>query len=143
MGEFTFLNRGEQFKKFNAKDGLGVRRTISKGIMVGIISHSMSSGMILKRAEMMGIERCYIGDAPKLEILNQWCGELDMKLEEVAYLGDDINDMDIIQAVGIAACPADSMPKVINACQVVLKKKGGDGCVREFLDRFFLKPNSC
>ncbi len=138
-GGIYILESGEQFKKFNAKDGLGVRRTINSGVMVGIISHSMSSGMILKRAEMMGIEKCYIGDTPKLGVLNEWCTELDLRLDEVAYLGDDVNDMDIIEAVGLSACPADSMLRVINACDVVLTKNGGDGCVREFLDRFFLE----
>ena len=115
-----------------------MRHVIRKGIMVGIISHSMSSGMILKRAEMMGIEKCYIGDAPKREVVNKWCKELDLSLEEIAYVGDDINDMDIIEAVGLTACPADSVSQVINACDIVLKKNGGDGCVREFLDMFFL-----
>ena len=137
-GGIYILESGEQFKKFHAKDGLGIRRTINKGIIVGIISHSMSSGMIIKRAEMMGIERCYIGDDPKLGILKQWCGELGLSLDEVAYIGDDLNDMDIIEAVGLAACPQDSADQVKDACQVILQRKGGDACVREFLDMFFL-----
>ena len=90
------------------------------------------------RAQMMGIERWYAGQAPKLQILNQWCAELDLRLNEVAYIGDDLNDIDIIQAVGLSACPADAMPKVQQFCDVVLSTKGGDGCVREFLDQFFL-----
>ena len=137
-GGIYVLESGEQFKKFNAKDGLGVRQTIKKGIDVGIISHSMSRGMILKRAEMMGIKHCYIGDESKLEILRGWCEKLDLKLEQIAYLGDDLNDLDIIGAVGLAACPQDSTREIKEACHLVLDKKGGEGCVREFLDRFFL-----
>jgi len=137
-GGIYILESGEQFKKFNAKDGLGVRMAIKKGIMVGIISHSMSSGMVLKRAEMMGIERCYIGNAPKLEILNDWCQELNLNLDEVAFVGDDLNDMDIIEAVGLSACPGDSTQKVKDSCDVVLTHGGGEACVREFLDMFFL-----
>ena len=137
-GGIYVLESGEQFKKFNAKDGLGVRRAIKNGLDVGIISHSMSSGMIIKRAEMMGIERCYIGNAPKLEILKTWCQELNLSMDEVAYVGDDINDIDILSAVGLTACPADSAQEVIDLCDVILEKKGGDGCVREFLEMFFI-----
>jgi 3-deoxy-D-manno-octulosonate 8-phosphate phosphatase (KDO 8-P phosphatase) len=135
-GGIYILESGEQFKKFNAKDGLGIKRAIQSGLMIGIISHSMSHGMISKRAEMMGIERCYTGDAAKLGVLQEWCKDLELQLDEVAFVGDDLNDMDIIQAVGLSACPADAMPPVIQACNVVLTKRGGDGCVREFLDGY-------
>ncbi|MEQ9425408.1 MAG: HAD-IIIA family hydrolase [Cyclobacteriaceae bacterium] len=139
-GGIYILESGEQFKKFNAKDGLGVRRTIKSGVEVGIISHSMSKGMVTKRAEMMGIRHCYVGDEPKLKILKEWCEKMGYDLHEIAYVGDDINDMDIISAVGISACPEDSEEAVKDACNVVLTRKGGDGAVREFLNMFFLKP---
>lgn len=138
-GGIYILESGEQFKKFNAKDGLGVQRAVQKGYIVGIISQSKSHRMILKRAEMMGVAKCYVGDAPKLAVLESWCEELDLRFDEVAYLGDDINDLEIIETVGLTACPADAMPKIMDACDVVLTKKGGEGCVREFLDRFFVQ----
>jgi len=138
-GGIYITESGEQFKKFNAKDGLGVQSAANRGYIVGIISHSKSNGMIHRRAEMMGVQKCYVGDVPKLEVLKTWCEELDLRLDEVAYLGDDLNDLEIIEAVGVSACPADAMPKVIEHCDVVLSKKGGEGCVREFLDRFFLR----
>ena len=135
-GGIYILENGEQFKKFNAQDGLGVRRAVKHGYIVGIISHSMASGAIVKRAQMMGVDKCYVGDADKLEVLHDWCRELDLQLDQVAYIGDDINDLAIIAAVGLSACPADAMPAVQQACAVVLTRKGGEGCVREFLDRF-------
>ena len=72
-GGIYILESGEQFKKFNAKDGLGVQRATQRGIAVRIISHSRASGMVLKRAEMMGVQKCYVGQSPKLEILRGWC----------------------------------------------------------------------
>jgi 3-deoxy-D-manno-octulosonate 8-phosphate phosphatase (KDO 8-P phosphatase) len=133
-GGIYILESGEQFKKFNAKDGLGVKLAVGRGLEVGIISHSTSHGMIAKRAQMLGIEKCYTGSAPKLEVLAGWCTELGIELTEVAFVGDDLNDLAIIGAVGLSACPADAMPEVREACDVVLGRNGGDGCVREFLD---------
>lgn len=138
-GGIYITEAGEQFKKFNAKDGLGVQSAATGGYIVGIISHSKSNGMIHKRAEMMGVQKCYVGDVPKLEVLKTWCEELGLSLDQVAYVGDDLNDLPIIETVGLSACPSDAMPKVIDACDVVLSKKGGEGCVREFLDRFILQ----
>lgn len=137
-GGIYVLESGEQFRKFNAKDGLGVKRAVAQGLNVGIISHSLADGMIIKRAEMMGVTRCYVGQAPKLEVLNGWCRELAIGLEQVAYIGDDVNDLPVIQAVGLSACPADASAPVLAACDVVLTKCGGEGCVREFLDRFLV-----
>ena len=138
-GGIYILESGEQFKKFNAKDGLGVQRAVQQGYVIGIISHSKSSGAVLKRAEMMGVQKSYVGQLPKLEVLRSWCKELGLRLDEVAYVGDDLNDLEIIEAVGLAACPADAMPRIIESCDVVLTKKGGEGCVREFLDLYFLR----
>lgn len=135
-GGIYVLESGEQFRKFNAKDGLGVKRAVAQGLCVGIISHSLADGMIIKRAQMMGVTRCYVGQAPKLDVLNGWCRELAIVLEQVAYIGDDINDLPVIRAVGLSACPADATAPVLAACDVVLSKHGGEGCVREFLDRY-------
>ncbi|MFT4563959.1 MAG: 3-deoxy-D-manno-octulosonate 8-phosphate phosphatase (KDO 8-P phosphatase) [Gammaproteobacteria bacterium] len=137
-GGIYIMESGDQFRKFNCKDGLGIKMAIQQGVLVTIISHSYADKLIEKRAQMMGIERCYAGQAPKLQILNEWCAELNISLDEVAYVGDDLNDVDVIEAAGLSACPADAMPAVRASCDVVLTRNGGDGCVREFLDQFFL-----
>jgi 3-deoxy-D-manno-octulosonate 8-phosphate phosphatase (KDO 8-P phosphatase) len=138
-GGIYVFDTGIQCRKFNAKDGLGVKRAVSQGLEIGIISHSLVDGMIVKRAEMMDVKRVYVGQAPKLEVLAAWCEELDIGFDAVAYVGDDINDLPVLEAVGLAACPADAMPRVKKACDVVLDKGGGEGCVRELLDRYFLR----
>ena len=138
-GGIYLSDEGVQFKKFNAKDGMGIRKAISKGIEVGIISHSYSSKMIDDRANMLGLNYVYVGGKPKLQVVNEWLSELGLSRNEVAYMGDDINDLDVMKLVGCTACPADSSEEVLEISQKVMKKNGGAGAVREFIDEHLLK----
>ena len=138
-GGIYLSNEGEQFKKFNAKDGMGIRKAISKGIEVSIISHSYSRKMIDDRANMLGLKYVYVGEKPKIQVVDQWLSELGLSRDEVAYMGDDINDLEVMKLVGFAACPADSSEEVLKISQKVMKKKGGAGAVREFIDEHLLK----
>jgi len=88
---------------------------------------------------MLGIQNCYVGRDKKIEILSNYCKELSIQLENVAIIGDDINDLEIIKNVGFSACPADAMDVVKTNVDVILNKKGGEGCVREFIDSYLLK----
>ena len=136
-GGIYILESGEQFKRFDSKDGLGISRAIQHGLIIGVISHSLSSGAIAKRVEMLGIQRCYIGQEAKRLVLTRWCEELGISLHEVAFIGDDINDREVIDIVGISACPGNALDAIQSICDVVLENAGGHGCVREFLDRFY------
>ena len=73
----------------------------------------------------------------ELEILKTWCNELQIELTEVAYIGDDVNDLECMMQVGYSACPADAVQKIKDIAHIQLTKKGGDACVREFLDSYF------
>ena len=141
-GGIYLSDEGKQFKKFNAKDGMGIKKVISKGIEVGIISHSFSSKMIDDRADMLGLKYVYVGGKPKLQVVDQWLSELGLSRNEVAYMGDDINDLEVMELVGCAACPADSSDEVLKISQKVMKKNGGAGAVREFIDHHLLKNSS-
>ena len=138
-GGIYLSDEGVQFKKFNAKDGLGIRKAVSKGIEVGIISHSYSSKMIDDRANMLGLKYVYVGEKPKLQVVDEWLSELGLSRNEVAYMGDDTNDLDVMKSVGCAACPADSSEEVLEISQKIMKKNGGAGAVREFIDEHLLK----
>lgn len=132
------LEDGTQFKKFNARDGIGIKLARKAGIEVGIISHSLVTTMVEARANMLGLEYYYIGQDEKLKVLKKWMEELDINLEQVAFIGDDVNDIEIMEAVGTAACPADALPPVKAISHIQLTKKGGEGCVREFVDGWLL-----
>ncbi len=132
------LEDGNQFKKFNARDGIGIKEALKAGIEVGIISHSAASKMVETRAKMLGMNFCYVGNDPKLDILNQWKENLELMTDEIAFIGDDINDKDIMQEVGLTACPSDAVDEIKSISDIVLTQKGGDGCVREFIDKYLL-----
>jgi 3-deoxy-D-manno-octulosonate 8-phosphate phosphatase (KDO 8-P phosphatase) len=131
-------SNGVQTKKFNIRDGMGITLLHEKGILVGIISHSRSKTILDERARMLGIERVYSGKEPKLEVLTKWLEELNLKFEEVAYIGDDVNDIEVLEKVGFSASPHDAHFSLVKIVDVVLQRNGGQGCVREFIDRFLL-----
>lgn len=129
---------GQQFKKFNTKDGMGAKLLIKNGYHFGMISHSYSAEMVKTRAKMLGIRHCYVGMQPKNEILDQWIKELRLSLDQIAYLGDDVNDLVVMESVGISVCPYDSVKKVKKSADIVLKSSGGHACLREFVDEYIL-----
>ena len=135
-GGVYVTEEGTQFKKYNAKDGLGIRELVKTGVEVGIISHSMVSEMVMTRANALGIQNCYVGMEDKLVVLDEWCERLNIDRKEIAYIGDDVNDLSIMRAVGTSACPADSHEKILAVADIVLKKNGGQGAVREFIDEY-------
>jgi 3-deoxy-D-manno-octulosonate 8-phosphate phosphatase (KDO 8-P phosphatase) len=131
-----YTEKGDEFKKFNAKDGLGIRRLKQRGIHSGIISHGYSSALIERRAERLHIGYVEVSQVPKKETLAKWCAELGITPANVCFIGDDVNDEDIISVAGFSACPADASDEVKNMVHVVLSKKGGQGCVRELIDLY-------
>lgn len=129
---------GVQSKKFNIRDGMGITLLQETNVIVGIISHSRAQTILDERARMLGIQYVYSGKEDKLEVLNRWMSELSLTLEEVAFIGDDVNDIEVLEKVGLSACPADAHFKVMAVVDVVLQRDGGRGCVREFIDRFLM-----
>ena len=138
-GGMYFTENGDQIKKYNTKDGMAILHLTKNEFQVAIISSGFKSEMVKTRADLLGIQRCYVGRDPKIEVLNKYCEELKITLENVAIIGDDVNDMEIIKKVGFSASPSDAVNTVKSQVDVVLNKKGGEGCVREFIDAYLLK----
>ena len=138
-GGMIFSESADQQKKFNTKDGMGIMEVVKhREIELGIISSGFTGGLVQKRAEMLGINRCYVGRDSKISVLESWIEEMGISLNEVAIIGDDINDLGIIRVVGFSACPADAVEVVKKQVDVILSLKGGQGCVREFIDNYLL-----
>ncbi len=133
-----FTENGDQFKKYNSKDGMAIMALDKIGVKAGIISSGFKLEMVKARAELLKIQHVYVGRDPKIDILNIWCKELSISLSEVAIIGDDINDLSIMNVVGFSVCPADAVLKVKERVDLVLQSKGGKGCVREFIDYYML-----
>ncbi|MEM9895551.1 MAG: HAD-IIIA family hydrolase [Bacteroidota bacterium] len=137
-GGIYISDDGSQQKRFSAKDGLGIKMAIEQGITVGIISHSHSTLAIETRVRALGIQKCYIGNRDKLQVLQDWLPELKVQKENVAFIGDDLNDKNIMLEVAVSACPADAHHEIKEIAGHVLTKKGGEGCVREFIDQYLI-----
>ena len=137
-GGVYVMENGTQFKKFNAKDGLGIKLAAKEGIEVGIISHSMITSMVESRAAQLGMKYVYVGQEDKFTVLERWLEELNISLDNVAYMGDDLNDLTIMTKVGVSACPADASTKIKEIATYQMSLKGGEGCVREFIDDYLL-----
>lgn len=134
-----YTESGDEMKKFSAKDGLAIRTLTAAGKYVGFISSGTNSVIIQRRAELLGVQKICTGTWKKTEILEKWCNELNIDFENVAYVGDDVNDLPVIQKAGLSACPADAVPLVKEAVHIVLSKNGGEGCVREFIDKYVME----
>lgn len=129
-GGLYYSNSGEELKKFNVKDGQGIKLVMQSGVEVAIISAN-NSAATLHRARKLGIERAFVGIENKLATLEKICQELNLPLDRVAYVGDDLNDLPVLQAVGCPLTVADAIPENKASAVYVTKSKGGQGCVRE------------
>lgn len=127
---------GKQARKFNAKDGEGIKRLQNKGIQVAILTGSKEENIVSTRSKMLHItpELVSIATKDKLEVLTKWSQQEGISLPEMAYVGDDLPDIPVLEKVGFAACPNDAEDAVKAVCHVVLTKKGGEGCVRELIN---------
>jgi 3-deoxy-D-manno-octulosonate 8-phosphate phosphatase (KDO 8-P phosphatase) len=134
-----FTAKGDELKKFNTKDGMGILKLQDTDIQLGIISSGFSPEIVQKRAQMLRIENCYVGREAKMSILQSWVSEKGLTLDQVAMIGDDINDKELMSSIGLAACPADAVDDIKSISHVVLKHKGGEGCIREFIDNYLQK----
>jgi len=133
-GGMYITSEGTHFKRFNTKDGMAVKMLYQNGFHVGLISHSKTTEMVTERANMLNIKHCYVGSEDKLTVLNKWIKELGLSLDQVAFLGDDNNDKNIMENVGVSACPSDSSKRILSEADIILQSKGGDACLREFVE---------
>ena len=137
-GGMYYTEAGDQFKKFNTKDGMAIKVLLNKGYQVAFLSSGSQETIVKNRAKTLGLDRVFVGSRPKLQVLIEWCREMDLSMENVAYVGDDINDLEVMDAVGFSGCPADAVEAIKQKANVILTKKGGDACVREFVDEHLL-----
>lgn len=129
-----YSENGDILKKFNAKDGMGILQLTKTGFQVGVISSGFKGDLVKQRADLLKIQHFYLGREHKLVVLKEWCEKLNISLDEVAMIGDDVNDLEIMQHIGYSACPSDAANQVLQKADCILSKKGGEGCIREFIE---------
>lgn len=138
-GGMYYDNHGNELKKFNTADSAGVLFCSLLDIKVGIITGE-NSNAVKNRALKLKIKDCFLGIKNKIAVANDLLKENDISWEEVAYIGDDINDIELLRKVGLSACPSNAYDYIQKEVDWVLPIKGGDGAFRYFVEKY-LKEN--
>ncbi|ULA68737.1 MAG: 2-keto-3-deoxy-D-glycero-D-galacto-9-phosphonononic acid phosphatase [Nitrospira sp.] len=128
-----YSESGDEWKKFNTRDGMGIKLLQKAGIVTAIITQE-STKIVMRRAQKLTIPEVHQGAYDKLAVLNDLIARHGLTMKQVAYIGDDVNDLQALSAVGFSASPADGMPPVLKVVRYVCKKNGGEGAVRELAD---------
>ena len=124
---------GEELKKFNTRDGMGIKLLQAEGVRIAIITMEQTK-IVARRAKKLGITEVFQGAKDKVSVLNHLSDKFNIPIEQMAYMGDDVNDVGALQTVGYAAAPADSVDQVRQVVHYICQKNGGEGAVREVID---------
>lgn len=133
-GGMYYSECGDEMKKFNTRDGIATKHAVSSGIPVAFLSSGINRNLIQSRASLLGVDLVHVGKEPKTEILREWCANLDIDLSDIAFIGDDVNDIEVMRQVGFTACPQDAVSEIKSISSVILSTRGGGGCLRELVD---------
>lgn len=130
-GGLYYTSDGLIMKKFNVKDGMGMKLLRDNGIKNAIISTDTSE-LIKIRGERLKVDYLYLGVWDKENKMLEICKKENVSPEQVAFIGDDVNDIGIIDNVGLSACPNDAVYDIKKKVDIILKNDGGKGAYREF-----------
>jgi len=133
-GGIYYSNSGEEMKRFSVRDGMGVERLrklvyIETGMLTG-----ENSEIVKRRVEKLGISEYHPGSLNKYSTFQEILQKRNITADQVAYIGDDINDLELIKQVGLSACPSDAISVVKEFSNLILENKGGHGAFREFAE---------
>lgn len=137
-GGMYYSEKGDELKKFNTRDGMGFKILKEKGILRGIITGEKVE-LNRRRAEKLKLDILELGCKDKVSAIKRICEEHKIDLENVIFIGDDINDIEVMKIVGYSCCPADAMPQVKSIAKYITKTKGGEGVIREVVEMFVHK----
>ncbi|MGE3153724.1 MAG: KdsC family phosphatase [Nitrospiraceae bacterium] len=128
-----YTESGDELKKFNTRDGMGIKLLQKAGLITAIVTQERTK-LVARRADKLTIPELHQGVMDKLSCLREMALKYGLTLKEVAYIGDDVNDLEALRAVGLSAAPADAMPAIRKAVRYVCRQKGGEGALREIAD---------
>lgn len=136
-----YTEAGDELKKFNTRDGMGLKLLREAGIKTGIIT-TENTKLVERRAAKLKVDHLIQGAWPKLDAAMEICRKEGIDISETAYIGDDVNCLELLEVVGFAACPSDAVRKIKEIPGIlILEKKGGEGVVREFADLILEKQS--
>lgn len=132
-GTFWWGPDGQEWKRFSFRDVMGVSRALRAGLLMAMVSGEDST-LVDRFAKKMGIEDVFKGCKDKALALGEFARRRGLDLSEVAFMGDDVNDLEAMKLAGLAAAPANAQESVRAYAQFVSKHKGGHGAVRELIE---------
>ena len=133
-GKIYMGENGEVMKAFNVKDGYAIAHMLPEMGIIPVIITGRKSKIVENRAKELGITELYQGVGDKLAQLKIVAEKYNATPEEIAYIGDDLNDLECIEFCGVTACPVDAVEKVKKTVNLVCNKKAGEGAVRDFIE---------
>lgn len=125
---------GEEWKRFHFADIMGLSLARKAGLILALISGE-NSPLVDRLAGKFGIVDVHKGCKDKAQVLRAVAEHHQLEMEEICFMGDDVNDLAALALAGLSACPADARPAVRSQCRVVTENRGGNGAVRELVDR--------
>jgi len=137
-GKITYTHEGIELKNFHVRDGFAIKTLVKMGYQIAIIT-GRDSAIVSHRAKELDISHLFQGVKDKLGVAQELCTELGLDKVEVAAIGDDLNDLKLLQWVGKPFVPNDAL-EYIKSSTHVLERRGGDACVREMIE-IILKEN--
>lgn len=132
-----FSERGEELKRFSSRDGMGITLLHRAGIQTAIITGE-NSPIVSRRAEKLEISTVVLGCHDKTTTLLNLARQLTISAEDIAYIGDDVNDLLVMRHCGLSACPSDAVKAIKDESHIVCVATGGNGAVREFAEFILL-----
>lgn len=132
-GGMYYSENGDELKKFNTRDGMAFAMLREKGIITGIVTGE-NVELNRRRAEKMRVDELHMGISDKLTVVKELALKYGLTLDEIAYVGDDINDLPVLKMVGLSCCPNDAVEEVKAAVDYISDVKGGNGVIRNVFD---------
>ena len=139
-GMITITTSGEMIRHMNVKDGYAMKQALNHGYNVCIISGGTNEG-VRTRLNHLGIKDVYLGAHQKIEQLEEYLNNNQIKAEHVLYMGDDIPDIPVMKLVGLPTCPQDAVQEVKQISKYISHKKGGKGSVRDVIEQVLKVKN--
>jgi 3-deoxy-D-manno-octulosonate 8-phosphate phosphatase (KDO 8-P phosphatase) len=134
-GTIILTPDGDYIRSMNIKDGYAMQAAIKAGYRIAVISAGRLSEGVKKRLENLGLTDIYLGVSDKKDAYTTIMFSYHLKAENIAYMGDDLPDYEVMNLAGLASCPADAAPEIQNIAHYISPYNGGKGCVRDIIEK--------
>ena len=132
-GGMYYSESGDEIKKFHSRDGMGIKLLQGEGIITAFVTSEKTS-LVQRRGDRLKVPEIHQGTFEKTKVLQTLCAKYNLQMSQVAYIGDDVNDLDALQHVGFSLAPADAVSVIKEVVDYICDAGGGAGAVREVCD---------